>query len=119
MPRVDGSRAKTISVRVFVAHLVAYPVALAWAMGAIPALIVREASRYGLSIDEAVLVHRILVGLLWPVVPAALVEHLAGVAWGIDRNEKRGRRVFLVATAVLLVVPVLGGGASWIWLMTR
>jgi hypothetical protein len=119
MRRVDASHVKTISVRVFVAHLVAYPVGTAWAFGAIPPLVVHVASRYGTSLDDSVLAHHVLLGLAWPVGITMVLEHLAGVFWGVDRDEKRGKRVFLVATAVLLAVPVLGGGASWIWLMTR
>jgi hypothetical protein len=102
-----------------VAHLVAYPVGTAWAFGSIPALVVRVASRYGTSLDDAVLAHHVLLAVAWPFALSVLLEHVAGVAWGVDRNEKRGKRVFVAATAALLVIPILGGGASWIWLMTR
>jgi hypothetical protein len=118
-PVAESTRARTVFVRVFVAHLVAYPVAMAWAVGSIPALIARVASRYGIDLEATDLAHRVLVGLAWPAALSALLEHLAGIAWGVDRDERRGKRVFIVTTAVLLALPILGGGGSWIWLMTR
>jgi hypothetical protein len=118
-PVAQSTRAKTVFVRVFVGHLVAYPVAAAWAFGSVPALIAIIASRYGLTLEEKEIVHRVLWGLAVPVGVAALLEHLAGVVWGVDRNERRGKRIFIAATVVLLAVPILGGAASWIWLMTR
>jgi len=113
-----STRAKTIAIRVFVAHLFGYPVAMAWAVGSIPAVIARVAGRYGIDLKPEELTHYVLLGLLWPVVVTLVLEHFAGVVWGVDRNERRGKRVFVAATVVLLVVPILGGGASWIWLMT-
>jgi hypothetical protein len=114
-----ASRAKTVAVRVFIAHLIAYPIVLAWALGSMPLVIVGVVAAFGTSLDESVIAHHVLVRLLWPVVPAALLAHAAGVVWGLDRDEKRGRRLFIVGMAVLAGVPVLGGGISWIWLVTR
>jgi hypothetical protein len=113
------SRAKTVVVRVFIAHLIAYPIAFVWALGSIPLVIVGVVAAMGTSLDDAVIAHHVLLRLLWPVVPAALLAHLAGVVWGLDRNEKRGRRLFIVTMAVLGAVPVVVGGVSWIWLVTR
>jgi hypothetical protein len=116
---VSGSRAKTAAVRIFIAHLVAYPIVFAWALGAIPAIIVGVVSVVGTSLDDAEVAHRVLLKLLWPVITVAVLAHAAGVVWGFDRNEKRGKRFFVVSMAALGGIPVLGGAASWIWLMTR
>ena len=113
-----STRAKTIALRVFIAHLAAYPVVMAWAVGSMPVLISRVAAVYGLDLSDAEITRHVLWALLWPVVPTALLEHLAGVVWGVDRNERRGKRIFVVSTLALLAIPILGGGASWIWLMT-
>jgi hypothetical protein len=113
------TRARKLTVRVLVAHFAAYPVMLAWALGSIPALIVRVASVVGTSLDDADVAHRVLVQLLWPVLVSAVLAHAAGVVWGLDRDEKRGKRIFVMSMAALGGVPVLGGAASWIWLMTR
>jgi hypothetical protein len=118
-PVAQSTRAKTVFVRVFVAHLLAYPVATAWAFGSIPTMIVRIASRVGTSLDDADIAHRVLLAIAWPTGLAFLLAHLAGVVWGLDRDERRSRRVFIAAIAVLLGAPILGGGGSWIWLMTR
>lgn len=110
----DWALARKVTVRVFVAHLIAYPIVLAWALGAMPAMIVRVVSAVGTSLDDADVAHRVLVLLLWPVVASALLAHAAGVVWGLDRDEKRGKRVFVVVMAALGGLPVLGGAASWI-----
>jgi hypothetical protein len=114
-----GTRAKTAAVRIFIAHLVAYPIAFAWALGSIPAVIVGVVTVVGTNLDDADVAHRVLVRVLWPFIGSAVLAHLAGVVWGLDRNEKRGKRIFVVSMAALGGIPVLVGGGSWIWLMTR
>jgi hypothetical protein len=106
-------------VRIFIAHLIAYPIMLAWALGSIPLAIVGVVAALGTSLDDTVIAHHVLVRLLWTVVPAALLAHLAGVVWGFDRNEKRGKRLFIMGMTVLGAVPIVVGGISWIWLVTR
>ncbi len=91
----------------------------AWALGSIPAVIVRVVSVVGTTLDDADIAHRVLLKLVWPVVVSGLLAHAAGVAWGLDVNDERGKRVFVVAMAALGGIPVLGGAVSWIWLMTR
>jgi hypothetical protein len=106
-------------VRFFIAHGLAYPIACAWAFGAIPAYVIHIASQVGTSLDDEEVAHRVLVGLMVPTIAAFVIPHVAGVLWGLALDEERARRRFILAMALLGGLPVLFGGVSWIWLMTR
>jgi hypothetical protein len=105
-------------LRLLAAHGLAYVVAAAWAFGSIPLIVMHVASAGGLSLDEHVMASRVLAILAWPSIGAFVLEHLAGVAWGLAGDPPRGRRPFLVGTAVLFGVPAVVGGVSWIWLVS-
>jgi hypothetical protein len=110
---------KQIVLRFFVGHALAYPIATVWAFASVPALVIGIASQVGLTLDDETVAHRVLVGVAWPALGAFLLTHVAGLVWGLDSNEQRGRRRFFVATALLGVIPLVLGGASWIWLMAQ
>ena len=105
--------------RLLVSHLLAYPIAMAWAVASVPVIVVALASRYGTSLDDEVLVHRALGVVLWPAVGSFVCAHVLGVAWARAGDAPRGLRAFALRTSLLTGVAVVGGGASWIWLMTR
>jgi hypothetical protein len=105
--------------RLLVAHGVAYPVAIAWAFGAVPLLILRVAAEGGPLLDEATVGHRVVVRDAWPALGAFVAVHVLGAVWAFSRDAARGRRIFVVSTAALAAVAVVGGGASWLWLMSR
>ena len=113
------NRASTAFVRLLVAHGLAYPVAIAWAFGSIPLIVVHVASVVGLTLDDKEIAHRVLLLVAWPSIGSFVLEHAAGATWAFARDAARMRRLFVATTAVLLGVPVIGGGASWIWLVTR
>ena len=110
---------RQIVLRFFIGHGLAYPIATIWAFAFIPALVIGIASQVGLSLDDQAVAHRVLVGVAWPALGSFLLTHVAGLVWGLDPDERRGRRRFFVATGLLGVIPLVLGGASWIWLMTR
>lgn len=112
------ARSKVV-LRFFIAHGLAYPIAIAWAFGSIPAFVIGIASRVGTSLDDADIAHRVLVGLAWPTIAAFVLAHVAGVLWGLARDEERAKKRFFAGMAVLAGVPIVLGGVSWIWLMTR
>ena len=101
------------------AHGAAYPVAMAWAFGSIPLFVVRVADEVALTLDDKQIAHQVLLLVAWPSNGSFVLEHVAGVAWAFARDAARGKRLFLAVTAVLLGLPVVGGGASWVWLLTR
>ncbi len=117
-PAPTRTRSRAV-LRFFIAHGLSYPITTAWAFAAIPALVIGIASRVGTTLDDDVIAHKVLLGLAWPSGAAFLAVHVAGVVWGLERDDARGKRRFGIAMAVLAVVPIVLGGASWIYLMTR
>jgi hypothetical protein len=113
------NRASTAFLRLLAAHGLAYPVAIAWAFGSIPLSVVHVASVVGLTLDDREIAHRVLLLVAWPSIGSFVLEHAAGAVWAFARDAARMRRFFVATTAVLLAVPIVGGGASWIWLVTR
>ncbi len=113
------NRASAAFLRLLVAHGLAYPVAIAWAFGSIPLSVVHVASVVGLTLDDKEIAHRVLLLVAWPSIGSFVLEHAAGAVWAFARDAARVRRLFVAATAVLLAVPIVGGGASWVWLVTR
>ncbi|HEY6459374.1 MAG TPA: hypothetical protein VIY73_04460 [Polyangiaceae bacterium] len=111
-------RSKAV-LRFFIAHGLAYPIAIAWAFGSVPAFIIGIASRVGTSLEDADIAHRVLLAVAWPTGAAFLLAHVAGVLWGFAGDEARAKRRFFTGMAVLGGVPVVLGSASWIWLVTR
>jgi len=114
-----GKRASKVALRIFMAHGLAYPVATLWAFASVPAFVVNVASQVGITLDDETVAHRVLLRVAWPAVGSFVLVHVAGVVWGFDRDEARGGRVFRIALLALAVVPVVVGGITWSWLMTR
>jgi hypothetical protein len=109
-------RAILIVLRVFIAHALAYPIAMLWSLGSLPVIIVSVAStRY----DDAEIARRVLVSALWPLVGSFVLAHAPGAAWAWSRGDVRAGRVFVTSMALLGAVPVVVGGALWVWLVLR
>jgi hypothetical protein len=106
-------------LRLLLAHAVAYPVALAWAFGSVPLLVVAVASSSGTSLEDAVIAHRVLVRVAWPAALSFAVVHAAGAVWAWSADARRGWRVFAWSSGALMTVAVVVGGASWLWLMNK
>jgi hypothetical protein len=107
------------ALRLLVSHLLAYPIAMAWALASIPAVVVGIASRSGTSLADEVIASRALAVVAWPTAAAFIAAHALGVAWARARDTQRGLRAYAVRSSVLAGAAIVGGGASWIWLMTR
>jgi hypothetical protein len=114
-----STRAKNVALRLFIADLLAFPISLAWAFGSVPAVVILVASAVGTSLDDEAIAHRVLLRVAWPWVGSFVLAHVPGLIWGLDRDDRRGRRTFVASMVALGAVPVVLGGASWIWLMTR
>jgi len=114
-----AKRASKVTLRLLAAHGLAYPIATAWAFASVPVFVLNVASEVGTTLDDEVVAHRVLLRVVWPTIAAFVLVHLAGVVWAFDRNEARGRRVFVVALLALSAVAFVLGGVSWVWLMTR
>ncbi len=123
---MDGGErsAGTIVARFFIAHLVAYPVAIAWVVGSMPFCFpIFEGELSGVSGDV----------MLWGIAPmpagAAMIvratllvgavvfviEHGIGVVWALASDARLGRRRFVLASVALGGVGALGAVVGWIW----
>lgn len=118
---MDWRRARGVSGRLMLAHLVAYPLAFAWAVACIPPAIALVPERILLEQPADAVVAIVLRSLLWPCVAVALVAHGVAIPWSFARPgaDARARRVYLVTLAVLGAVALLGGGGAWLWLILR
>jgi ABC-type sugar transport system permease subunit len=114
-----AKRASKAALRIFMAHGLAYPIATAWAFGSVPLCVMNVAAEVGITLDDETVAHRVLLRVAWPTIGSFVLVHLAGVVWAFDRNEDRGLRMFRATLAGLFAIPVVVGGISWIWLMTR
>jgi hypothetical protein len=112
-------RRSKATLRVLLAHGLAYPIATAWAFASVPAFVVSVASEVGVTLDDEAVAHRVLCRVAWPAVGSFVLAHVAGVAWAAHPDEARGRRIFVATMVALAGVAVVLGGGSWIWLMTR
>jgi hypothetical protein len=98
------------------AHALASPIAMAWALASLPVIIVSIAStRY----EDAEIAREVLLYALWPSIGSFVLAHAVGAVWAWRRDEARGRRTFVLAMALLGGVPVFAGGALWGWLMLK
>jgi hypothetical protein len=125
---MDGGerRPGTVVARVVLAHLVAYPIAMAWIVGAMP---------FCFPIFERELTAATGDVVLWGVAPmpaeAAIVvratlfvgaivfgvEHAVGVAWALAKDAPRGKRRFAVASLALGASGLLAAAGGWIWFL--
>jgi hypothetical protein len=105
--------------RLFVAHVVAYPLAFLWAVGGIPLTIHASARDFDALGDEAAASALIVRRLAWPAGAAFVLTHLLVIVWLTAGDDRRGQRRFLTAVAGLAALGLAGGGASWLWLLLR
>jgi len=112
-------RGGRVALRLFIAHGLAYPVAIAWAFATVPVFVVAVAAEVGLTLDDAAVAHRVLLRVAWPAVASFVLVHAAGAVWAFDRDAVRGRRSFVLATCALAGVAVVLGAVSWTWLMAQ
>jgi hypothetical protein len=127
-----SERARRGAPRLLLAHALAYPMAFAWAIAAIPLAIVSvpDALIGDASVENVVQI--VLRKLAWPALGVFVVEHLLAVPWARAREPMtlaaddpdrsrvtRARRAFWLTTGALFAIAIVGGGASWLWLVYR
>ena len=106
--------------RLAVAHFVGYPIALIWAVAAIPLTIhlsIGAIDQLGGDMDR---IGRFVVGrLVWPAAGAFALAHLAALPWILAQDPKRGLRLCLLSLGGLAGLGLLAGAGSWAWLLLR
>jgi hypothetical protein len=106
--------------RVAVAHFAGYPLALLWAVAAIPLTIHLNARALDqLGGDEHAIGDYVVRRLAWPAGAAFVLSHGAAIPWLLARDPSVGVRRCLGILAGLAALGVLSGAASWAWLLLR
>lgn len=124
-------------LRLGIAHAIAYPVAIAWSVAAIPLCVISVPEKLladiPVDIDPWKFAHDFGAGardagtaalrlILLRIIVAAtvpfLLEHLLVLPWAV-RGSDRTRRFSWWSTAAITGIAILGGGASWLWLVLR
>jgi hypothetical protein len=117
---VAAERRSERVLRIFIAHGLAYPIAVAWALGSIPLIIAAVASaQYRDGYGDPEIARHVLTYTLWPLCVAFGAAHVPGVVWAWSRDDVHGRRLFFGAMALLGGVPTLVGAALWGWLVLQ
>jgi hypothetical protein len=119
-------RAGTVIARLLVAHVVAYPIAAAWIVGAMPfcfPLFEREITAasgdvvlWGIApmpAASAIVVRATLVvGAI-----VFVLEHVAGLAWALGKEPRAARRRFSIASLALGGAGVAVAAGGWLWFL--
>ena len=132
---------RPLVVRLGIAHVAAYPIALVVALAAIaPVILSREAAllaaesnleaktgfqrwlmaALALPASQAAIVELVLVPSGLIALGIFLLVHAAAVPWGLAAPERapRARRIWLLASLAPAAAIVLIGVGSWIWIAT-
>lgn len=105
--------------RVLLAHLVAYPIAFAWAVAAIPLLFpIYEDALIGLYEMQQV-ADFLLAKIAWFAALTFVLTHLAVIPWALAAPLDRGKRLFVISACALFSAAVVTGGVGWTWLLLR
>src|SRR5215471_1181223 len=106
--------------RMFVAHCVAYPVALAWWVACMSiAIWLRRDALLDLENDVAAVNRLIVVSTAPYAIGAFVLTHVLAIKWSFGAESGTGRRFFWIATAVLTGAAILLGAAGWIRIFTH
>jgi hypothetical protein len=113
-PALDARTTTRLAARLLVAHLLAYTLALTWAVAAIP--IVVQSLPPNLGDDVQAIGAIVLRKVLWPFVGVWVLVHLVALPWALTKSDARvkwTRAGFLVAVALVLGSALVAGGRSW------
>ncbi len=118
-PEVSAHPTTRLAVRLLVAHLLAYTLAVAWAIAAIP--IVVRTLPLDIGDDDAKIGALVLQKTLVPFAGVWVLVHLTALPWAFTRAAARlkwTRAIFVVAVALLFVASAIVGGEAW-WKLVR
>ncbi len=110
-----AERRRGLVTRAFVVHLVAYGVALPWAIAMLPIVFGWKEAELLAMADETDAALRVV---RWSLVPTALVcvlAHLPGLPWilAARRGASDGKKLYLGSTAALILAGMVTAAISW------
>jgi hypothetical protein len=113
--KTDAAR-RTLVVRAFLVHMLAYAIAFPWAVGSLPFIFLRRQDELLAMADENAAAIAMLKATAVPALLAFLVGHAVGLPWilAAKRGASSGRALFWIAFALLLASGV--GVAAWGWI---
>lgn len=122
-PQTRSVRAYVFASRLFIAHVLAYPLAFVAAVAAMPVAIhlsfetiealVAEHGR-----DVTIVGHYVVRLVAWPAGLAFALPHLSVIPYALDRGGHRARRAHWVVLGAVAALILAAGGISWVWLLT-
>lgn len=100
-------------------HFLAYPIALAWAVAAIPPTIWVHVDDLMRDLDEAQLSKTILRLLVGPTLTAFVLAHVVAIPWVDDAAVLWRRRLYVYGEVTLAILGVLAAIVGWAILLTQ
>jgi hypothetical protein len=102
------------------AHVAGYPIALLWAVAAIPLTIhvfIRDIN--ALDGDMPAVGQLVVRRIAWPAGVAFALPHAIALPWAFGREVPGRGRATWTGIAGVAGLGILAGGASWLWLLLR
>jgi hypothetical protein len=109
---------KTRLDRFVLSHFLAYPVAMPWAVAAIPPAIWLYADELMRELDEAQMSKAILRLTLAPTLVAFALAHGVAIPWVTDDTAPWRRRLFVYGASALAALGVVAAAVGWTILLT-
>lgn len=133
-PAAPRPRRGPFFLRLGVAHALAYPIAIAWSVAATPLCVasVPEKLLADIPIDidpwkfahdffgggGAAALRLIIIRMLVAACVPFAIEHVLVIPWAL-RGSTRTKRFFWWSTAAISAIAIVGGVATWLWLVLR
>ena len=105
--------------RLAVGHVLAYPIAILWAMASIPLSIHLFIHDIDLLPDQAAIGRLVVRKVAWPAACSFVLVHAGSLLWAFAGDAAPGFKRFVWATAGVAAIGVVVGVGSWGWLLLR
>jgi ABC-type spermidine/putrescine transport system permease subunit I len=103
--------------RLFLAHLIAYPVFWIWGMAVMPFAFESFSIATYASKSEEEMLHMILYRVIWIAVWPGIAAHVLAIPWAFADAERRWKRFYFLTVGLGCAGAVLFGGGAWIWFL--
>ncbi len=115
-PKATPAKSPALN-RFIAAHFIAYPIALIWAVGAIP-LVLLTLSHDALYAGAEQASKIVVVRLAWPAGISFVLAHLTAIPWAMERGDaSRKKKMFVLLDVALGAIGMVVGAIAWIRLI--